>query len=250
MNTLRSSLALALMLFVVPALAAAQETERVHKVVPLGPGGTVTLHSFSGAVRINGADVNEVTIDAVRTATRDRLDHIKLDVQAAGSAVTIDANKKDPDWHATNDNVVKTEFDITVPRQARLDIKVFSSAVQVRNVIGDQKVESFSGDVRIEEGPGRIQAKTFSGDIEAGLAAGAAAPDLSLETFSGSIGLRVPGNAAAALDFDSFSGKLTSGVPLTVTEQRKGHLRGSLNGGDARHLIRLKTFSGDVKIAG
>ena len=248
MKPSRSIFAVALMLFVLPALAAAQETERVHKVVPLGPGGTVVLHNFSGAVRIVGADVNEVTIDAVRTATRDRLDHIKLDVEASGSTVTIEANRKDPSWHVNNDNVVKTEFDITVPRQARLEIKVFSSDVHVRNVSGDQKLETFSGDLRVEDGPARIEAKTFSGDIEAGLVAGATGPDLGLETFSGSITLRVPGNAAAALDFDSFSGKLTSDVPLTVAEQRKGHLRATLNGGDAQHRVHLKTFSGDVKI--
>jgi hypothetical protein len=248
MNTLRSIFAIALMLFVLPALVAAQETERVHKVVPLGPGGTVVLHNFSGAVRIVGADVNEVTIDAVRTAARDRLDHIKLDVETSGSTVTIEANKKDPGWHVDNDNVVKTEFDVTVPRQARLEIKVFSSDVHVRNVGGDQKLETFSGRLQVEDGPARIEAKTFSGDIEAGLAAGATGPDLGFETFSGSIALRVPGNAAAALDFDSFSGKLTSDVPLTVAEQRKGHLRATLNGGDAQHRVHLKTFSGDVKI--
>jgi DUF4097 and DUF4098 domain-containing protein YvlB len=237
-----------MILFAVPALVAAQETERVHKVVPLGAGGAVSLHNFSGAVRIIGADVSEVTIDAVRTAPRDRLDHIKLDVETSGSTVTIQANKKDPDWHVDNDNVVKTEMDITVPRNARLEIKVFSSDVHVRNVAGDQKLETFSGDLRVEDGPARIEAKTFSGDIEAGLMASATRPDLGLETFSGSITLRVPGNVAAALDFDSFSGKLTSDVPLTVAEQRKGHLRAAINGGDAQHRVHLKTFSGDVKI--
>jgi DUF4097 and DUF4098 domain-containing protein YvlB len=248
MKSLRSIFAVALMLFVLPAFAAAQETERVHKVVPLGLDGTVVLHNFSGAVRIVGADVNDVTIDAVRTASRDRLDHIKLDVKTSGSTVTIEANKKDPGWHVDNDNVVKTEFDVTVPRQARLEIKVFSSDVHVRNVGGDQKLETFSGDLLVDEGPARIDAKTFSGDIEAGLMAGATSPDLGFETFSGAITLRVPGNAAAALDFDSFSGKLTSDVPLTVAEQRKGHLRATLNGGDAQHQVHLKTFSGDVKI--
>jgi DUF4097 and DUF4098 domain-containing protein YvlB len=248
MKAIRTNFAVALLVFALPALAAAQETERVHKVVPLGPGGIVSLHNFSGAVRIVGADVNEVTIDAVRTAARDRLDHIKLDVQTTGSTVNIEANKKDAGWSEHNDNVVKTEFDVQVPRHARLDIKVFSSDVQVRNVSGEQTIETFSGDVRVESGPAQIRAKTFSGGIDVGLAAGATGLDLDMESFSGSIGVRVPDGAKALLDFDSFSGKLTSDVPLTLSEQRKGHLRGSLNGGDAQHTVRLKTFSGDVKI--
>ena len=246
MKTPRSIFAVALMLFVLPALVAAQETERVHKVVPLGPGGTVSLHNFSGHVRVVGADVNEVTIDAVRVASRDRLDHIKLDVETSGSTVTIQANKKDPGWNVDHDSVVRTDFDITMPRQARLEAKVFSSDVRVSGVSGEQKIESFSGDVQIEDGPGRLKARTFSGDIDAGIAAGA--PALDLESFSGDIALKVPAGANAALEFDSFSGKLTSGVPLTVTEQRKGHLRGALGSGDGQNLVHLKTFSGDVKI--
>jgi DUF4097 and DUF4098 domain-containing protein YvlB len=248
MKSIRTNFVIALLVFALPALAAAQETERVHKVVPLGPGGTVSLHNFSGAVRIVGADVNEVTIDAVRTASRDRLDHIKLDVQTSGSVVNIEANKKDAGWNEHNDNVVKTEFDVQIPRHARLEIKVFSSGVQVRNVGGEQAIETFSGDVRVENGPARIKAKTFSGGIDVGLTAGAPGLDLDLESFSGSIGVRVPDGARASLDFDSFSGKLTSDVPMTVGEQRKGRLRGSLNGGDPQHSVRLKTFSGDVKI--
>ena len=134
MKSIRLVFAVALLLCLVPALASAAETEKFHKVVPLAPGGTVVLHNFSGDVRIVGADVSEVTIDAVRTATRDRLDHIKLDVQVSGSTVTIEANKKDTGWTVKNDNVVQTEFDIQVPKNTRLELDVFSSDLHVRNV--------------------------------------------------------------------------------------------------------------------
>jgi DUF4097 and DUF4098 domain-containing protein YvlB len=55
-----------------------------------------------------------------------------------------------------------------MPRQARLVVKVFSSDVHVRNVGGDQNLETFSGDLRVEQGPARIDAKTFSGDVKIG----------------------------------------------------------------------------------
>jgi DUF4097 and DUF4098 domain-containing protein YvlB len=245
----RLVLVVALLLCLAPVLAAAAETERVHKVVPLGPGGTVALHNFSGAVRIVGADVTEVTIDAVRTATRERLDHITLDVQVSGSKVTIEANKKDSGWTAQNDNVVQTEFDIQVPKSSRLEVDVFSSSVDVRSVSGEQSIKTFSGNVTVDDASPQVKAKTFSGAIDLRLAASAAGPDLDLETFSGSIALRVPAAARAALTFDSFSGQLKSDLPLTLTEQRKGHLKAALNGGDPQREVRLKTFSGDVKIS-
>lgn len=249
MKSLRLVFAAALLICLVPALVSAAETEKFHKVVPLAPGGTVSLHNFSGAVRIVGADVSEVTIDAVRTAERDRLDHIKLDVQVSGSKVTIEANKKDPGWTVKNDNVVQTEFDIQVPRNTRLEVDVFSSSVSVRSVSGEQSIKTFSGNVTVEDGAARLTAKTFSGEIELRLAASSISPSLELETFSGAIGLRVPETARAALTFDSFSGQLTSDLPLTLNDQRKGHLKAALNGGDPSREVRIKTFSGDVKIA-
>jgi DUF4097 and DUF4098 domain-containing protein YvlB len=231
----------------VPVLAAASETERFHQVVPLGPGGTLTLDNFSGDVRIVGADVNDVTVDAVRTGTRDRLDHIKLEVLASGSSVTIRANKKDSDWH-DHENVVKTEFDIQVPRSTKLKLNVFSSNVHVRNVTGEQSVTTFSGTATLDDAAARVAAKTFSGGIVVRMAATVAAPDVSLETFSGAIELKLPDTAKAALAFDSFSGKLTADMPLTLQQQGKGHLRADLNGGDPQRPVKLKTFSGDVKI--
>ena len=248
MKSIRLVFAVALLLCLVPVLASAAETEKFHKVVPLAPGGTVVLHNFSGAVRIVGADVSEVTIDAVRTAARDRLDHITLDVQVSGSTVTIEANKKDAGWTVKNDNVVQTEFDIQVPKNTQLELDVFSSDVHVRNVTAPQSIKTFSGDVTVADGAARMKAKTFSGAIDLQLGASATAPDVDLETFSGAIGLRVPAAAKAGLSFDSFSGQLTSDLPLTLGEQRKGHLKAALNGGDAQRQVRLKTFSGNVKI--
>ncbi|RPJ74560.1 MAG: hypothetical protein EHM24_05860 [Acidobacteria bacterium] len=213
MRPVRLTLA-ALLVLLLPVLVLADETERVHRVVALGPGGTLVLHNFSGAVRIVGADVGEVTIDAVRTAARDRLDHIKLDIQTSGSTVTIDANKKDSDWTERNNNVVKTEFDIQVPRGTALDVDVFSSDVRVRGVSGRQSIKTFSGDAEVQDAAARLACKTFSGSVAVRMVSGN--PDLDLETFSGAIDVRVPDNARASLAFDSFSGKLTAEMPLTL----------------------------------
>lgn len=251
MRHIRPILALAVLACAVPALASDVETERVHKVVPLGAEGTLELHNFSGHVSITGADVTAVTIDAVRKATRDRLDRIRLDIASSDNRVTIEANKRNDDWHDSHDNVVQTDFDIQVPRRARLQIKVFSSPVRVTDVTGEQSIHTFSGEARVEGAVGRVLAKTFSGVVDVRMASGAPAADVDLETFSGDIALRVPAGSPAAVSFKSFSGKLTSDVPLTLHEQRRGTLEARLEGAkEGEHVgsLRLKTFSGDVKI--
>jgi hypothetical protein len=248
MKPLRVMIGAALAFCLVTAFPAAAETEKVHKVVPIGPGGTLELHNFSGAVRITGANVNEVTIDAVRKATRERLDRITLDIQSDGRSVRIEANKKDSSRSSDKDNVVETEFDIQVPRDARLKLDVFSSSVRVRNVAGEQSIHGFSGEMVVEDAGAAIVAKTFSGPLSVHLAQAEVTPDLDLETFSGDIDIRVPDAARAAVSFDSFSGSLTTDLPLTFQEKKRGSLKATLNGGDTQHAIRLKTFSGDAKI--
>ena len=108
------------------------ETERVTRTVKIESSGTVQLKSFSGRVAISATDSTDVVVDAVRRAPRERLDHIKLDVQSNGSTVYIDANRRDSTWWSWRNNVVETDFDIKVPRRVKLDVSVFSAPVTVQ----------------------------------------------------------------------------------------------------------------------
>ena len=123
--------------------AAAKETERVEKTIAFSPGGTLKLKNFSGKVEITGENRSDISLVAVRTATRDRLDHIKLSIESSGSTVTIEANKRDDKWEEHNDNVVETDFTLKVPSNANLDIDVFSSPVH-----GDRRLRQASGFTR------------------------------------------------------------------------------------------------------
>ena len=60
--------------------AVETETEHITQTAALAPGGTLRLKNFSGHVTITGADRQDASIDAVRRASRDRLDHVKLDI--------------------------------------------------------------------------------------------------------------------------------------------------------------------------
>lgn len=231
--------------------AAADETERVQKIVPLAPGGTLRLDNFSGHVNITGTDRPEVVIDATRRAPRDRLDRIKLDVQVSGTTVRIQANKKvSSSWFDWRNNVVQTDMEIKVPRKVNLEIDVFSSEVTVTGVEGRHRVHTFSGTARLVDVNGPIKAETFSGRIDLQLAGGDARPDLDLHTFSGDIDVRVPSTAHAEVNFDSFSGDLHTDIPLTLKTRTRRSLRGELGTGvdTGRSIISLKTFSGDVRI--
>ncbi len=241
--------ALALLALGIPTLSdgATKETERLERTVPLQAGGTLTLRSFSGRVEITGEPRSDVSIVAVRRASRDRLDRIKLDIQSDGRSVTIEANKRDKAWDEKNENVVETDFTIKVPQSANLDVKVFSSNVQITGVTGTHTVHGFSSDLRLDKVTGPVDAETFSGKIYLAPAAWQQGQSVRAKTFSGDIEVRLPEDAAGTVELDSFSGGVNSAVPLTLQSKSKRRMRASLNSASGGELT-FKTFSGDVRL--
>lgn len=209
----------------VPAPAAAQETERVDRTANIRAGGTLRVKNFSGRVTITAGSRGDVAIHAVRRASRERLDHIKLDVRETASGVTIEANKRDDNWEERNNNVVDTEMEIQVPADVKLDIDVFSSDVQVTGVRGDQNLHTFSGEIEIADAEGSIDAETFSGGIELKLAQG----------------------VGGKVDFDSFSGSLRADGGMTTQSSSRRRVTGTIGTGGSNDY-HFKTFSGSVRI--
>ena len=213
---------------VLAAPASAQrDTETIDRTLPMPAGGTLRLKTFSGRVKITGGSGDQLVVHAVRRATRDRLAEIKLEITQAGSTIEVDANHRLVERR--NDNVVETDFEITVPAKTRLDIKTFSAPVTVIGVIANQNIDGFSSDVTIESNEW--------GD----------GTDLDINTFSGDVHLRLPASARGNIDFNSFSGRFDSDLPVTLNSSSRRNFRGALNGG-GNGDFRLKTFSGDVSI--
>jgi DUF4097 and DUF4098 domain-containing protein YvlB len=204
-----------------------RDTETIDRTLPMPAGGTLRLKTFSGRVRITGGSGDQLVVHAVRRATRDRLDDIKLEITTSGSTIEVDANHRLVERR--NDNVVETDFEIQLPVRTRLDIKTFSANVTVIGVNANQNIDGFSSDVTIE-----------SSDWGDG-------NDVDVNTFSGNVRLRLPASARGNIDFNSFSGRFESDLPVTLNSSSRRNFRGALNGG-GNGDFRLKTFSGDVSI--
>ena len=222
-----------------------RETETVDRTLSLAPGGTVRLRTFSGRVNITGAGGNQVVVKAVRRASRQRLDEIKLEITQNGNVIDIDANHRLVERR--NDNVVETDFDIQVPSEVKLDLRTFSAPVSVTNVAGDLAVDGFSSEVRLIDIAGPVRVKTFSGGVIVQARSWNEGDNLNVNTFSGDVTLRLPDSARGDVTFDSFSGSFNSDLPVTLSSSSRRNFRGALNGGGNTDL-RLKTFSGDVSI--
>jgi DUF4097 and DUF4098 domain-containing protein YvlB len=224
-----TALALFALIVAGPAAAEQKETENVDRTIAFSPGGTLKLKNFSGDVRITGTAGSDVVIHAVRTAARDRLDNIKLDIAVDGSTIAIEANRRSRNWDQHNDNVVQTRFDIQVPAATTLDL------------------HNFSGDLTVSETTAGIEAQTFSGNIDLDVSRAPGIPDLKAETFSGDIRTRVPPGGAGRVQFHTFSGDLRSDLPLMLHNGSRKNVTADLGSGSGSTL-EFKTFSGDLRL--
>jgi hypothetical protein len=204
-----------------------KDTEHVDRTIQVPANGTLRLKNFSGDVHIVATSGRDIVMKATRRATRERLDHVKLDVSTSGSTVTIEANKRDAEWERDhkNNSVVDTAFELQVPASINLDVEVFSSDVTIDGVTGDQKLHSFSGEIEVLNPRGPIDAETFSSDIR----------------------VTIPRDARGSVAFDTFSGDVDTDLAISSTSWRKRSIEGTLPGGSGPGM-KFHTFSGDLKI--
>ena len=94
---------------------------------------------------------------------------------------------------------------------------------------------------------GDIEAHTFSGNIDLDVSGANAAPELKAETFSGDIKARVPQGSNGRVAFNTFSGDLSSDLPLMLHGKSRRNVDADLGGGGGSKL-EFKTFSGDVRL--
>ncbi|PYR03617.1 MAG: hypothetical protein DMG00_25820 [Acidobacteria bacterium] len=243
--------AAAFVAFAAPAFGASlfDETEKISRTVAFEPGGTLRVKTFSGRVTITASDKNEVAVEAVRHASRDRLDRIKLDIHREGSILVIDTNHREYSWwDGMRNNVVETDLDIAVPRRTNLDLNTFSAAITVDGVEGSPRVHGFSSRIQLNDITESVRAHTFSGPVDIRSKNWQDQQSITVDTFSGNIQLHVPENARGHVTFNSFSGRLNSEMPLTLHSSSRRNLSAELGGGADGSSLRFKTFSGSVRI--
>jgi len=151
---------------------------------------------------------------------------------------------------------------------ARIWAKSISGDIDVRGSGGPVRAESTSGQIMVREVTGEIEAHAIAGDIrisgqaieEAILGAlsgtiafeGDLTPQavVEVESHSGNVILTLPADVSADFDITTFSGQIENEFGQQ-SERRSRYMPGrvlSFQTGSADARVRIKAFSGDVKI--
>ena len=177
---------------VAAGVLAAAESKDIHRTFPLDGRGRVTIDTYKGSIRVSTWDRNEIDV-AVRieedggpfAQTVDRSD-VRFD--ASPSDVRITSKNQ---WAFFLDGVAPLyHYTVRMPRTASLRIKDYKSESEVSDLAADLRVDTYKGSLQVRNHAGGLAVNTYKGDIRADF--GAFTARSSIETYKGSIDLRMP----------------------------------------------------------
>ena len=131
----------------------------------------------------------------------------------------------------------------------RTSVKTVSGDIGIDGVSGEISIETVSGDVELDAGDidqGKFQTVSGSLNISMSMNDGGR---LTVEGMNGDVDLILPDSQTGTFTAQTFSGDINSdfGTPKNESFGPGSHLKHSE--GDSGTIIRVETFSGDIRIA-
>ena len=190
--------AAAVIAIALPTFAHAQDDQglqirgltRIDTTVRLDRGGAVDLSLISGKIRVTGWDRPDVKISA-------SIESGWLQFDANSSRVSLRVEDSDDNGRRSHrhNNVGEAQYDVSVPRGARLILEAVSGDIIAKGSQGEIEATSVSGDVDVSDGVRAVSAEAVSGSVHAAQVNG----NLRTETVSGELRAEnVTGNVEAS----------------------------------------------------
>lgn len=268
-----------------------EHSETIERDFTVGRLPRLHVRNVSGDTKIAFGDDGTIHVRArkrVRGTSEERakrlLENVEVRMEQEGDEVTLKPHlyEQDRGWaDLFRGGRVAVDFEITVPREIRIEAHTVSGDLELAGTRGPLDVQSVSGDVRLEDVQGPLRLKTVSGDgsltdYAGQLIANTVSGDLTFErvrlhgseivtvsgevsidgeldkarehrlkTISGDVDLRLTGGSYD-IRFSSMSGDLDSDMSgeINVTGRRDKHVVI----GAAETKVTVKTMSGDLEI--
>jgi DUF4097 and DUF4098 domain-containing protein YvlB len=211
------------------AAPAAVAGSRIERDLELSAGGSFTLDTDSGSVRVTGGSGSKARV--VITAHRDDIEDL-YDIEFASDGaevrVTVDKKSKASSWFGWTRGA-GLHFEIEVP--ARVELSIDTSG-------GSITAEGIQGEVLLDTSGGSITAQDIQGDLDADTSGGS----ISIEQVVGDV---VADTSGGSIDISNVRGEVvadTSGGGIRI-EEVSGDIRADTSGG----TIRIREAGGRVQ---
>jgi len=191
----------------------------------IGRGGSFSLRTVSGTVRLRGTDGDEVVVRAGTSASDEAPG---LTVRRYEGGLHVEPERRDTSFIGATIGIgqPEIEFEVDVPASARVEINSVSAEVNGSALHGDQSYKLVSGALLLDDVGGRLEAKSVSGDIHV-----RSSRPLEIDVVTTSGDLEVDGRQLELVRLRSVSGDVT--------------IVGALSAGPEH---RVETVSGDLRV--
>ncbi len=225
---------------------ATAEQKSFDKKFQVTPGGTLTVSTDIGNVKVSAGSGSEVAVTVRMEGRSGDLEKFVIDANQSGNSVSVTGKMPKSFWRFFNNHNLDVEFTVTVPKNYNVRLSTSGGDVSIAGITGTVNGETSGGNVSISQIEGTAKLETSGGDIHVDGVKG----DIKAETSGGDVKVRnVVGNVEgetsggniAAEDVDGKVRLETSGgnVMIKVRGANKG-IHAETSGGNVTVMISKK----------
>ena len=250
-------------------------SERFQKTFSIASGGTLEVDNYKGTIHVTGSDTNQVTVDVTKRFDgndADRkwwMEHVEVNFRNDSNHVSVEV--KYPQWNCVfcwigHDFTAAVELEIHVPRQINVRLESYKPDIKVASTQGDIRIKSYKSPIELESTTGAVRIDTYKETVklknvtvrgplevksykaDAEINARALGESVNLESYKGSIVLRVPQNTGLDVDYEG-SRRSSFRSDFAITSQSgnfSSSYHGLINQGGTR--LRVRTERGAVSL--
>jgi hypothetical protein len=229
------------LLFLLVAGTALSAQKKFEKKFQVSPGGTLTLGTDAGSVKVMGTSSNEVSIVADIRGREKDVESFEITADQTGNNVDVRGKlTKGSSWF-WNSVDIEVQYTVLVPREYSV------------------KMHTSGGDIVVSDLKGRVDGKTSGGNVSIGGAEG----DIDLETSGGNVeaekckGLLRMRTSGGEINVRENTGDVdlgTSGGDVKISDV-EGKVRAETSGGSMYVKVKgsnkgvyAETSGGDIEI--
>ena len=254
-----TKVAAAILALAVAGLPALAQTREVRESAELAPGGSVTVETFKGSIRVTTWNQDKVEIvarieadtDTSRAYAELAVEATEVDFYSTARSVTIRSDysevpcEEDLERSSRRNNCSKSlpfiHYEIRAPRSLNLTIDDHKSEISVTGIEGSLRLDTHRGKVDLNDIQGTIRLETHRGTVTAAGLNG----DVVIDTHRGRIDAS---EISGSLRLSSHRGTaMLTGVSGRVNvDTYRGNVRMDivrLDGGS-----RLSTYRGNIRL--
>jgi len=244
----------------------------------------VRVETNDAAIEVTASDAKEVTARVVTSGYAISAEEVRVDRNIQnGNSIELGVRVPRMRW-SWGDKNHSVRIELTVPREANLNLHSGDGHIRVSGVKGEQQIETadghidvsdLRGSIRLHSGDGHIEGSALDGSLDAStndghlrvrgrfdslrletgdgsitadvLPGSKLTSNWSIHTGDGSVTVRLADGIAADLEAHTGDGSISSQLPLMVSGVLgRRDLRGKLGGGGP--TLQIRTGDGSIRL--